>query len=156
MKIFGCVAYAHNPDLGFDKFAYRGVPCVFLGYLSTQKGYKLLNLLTIKTFVSRDVHFVEHIFPFHKNAFKDCLDPIPPSIPPLSNVELHDDLSLHLPTDSSHMSHTPPSTSSPQTQPHQTHTSRTQTYSPPYNSDPNASVTEPIRKSTRTHEKPSW
>jgi len=35
-----------------------------LGYLATQKGYKLLNLMTNKTFVSRDVIFYEHIFPF--------------------------------------------------------------------------------------------
>ena len=64
MKVFGCLAFASNPIKTGDKFQPRGVPCVFLGYPATQKGYKLLNLLTDQTFVSRDVVFHEHIFPF--------------------------------------------------------------------------------------------
>lgn len=60
-KVFGCLAFASNADTHQDKFTPRGVPCAFLGYPSTQKGYRLLNLLTVKIFVSRDVTFHEHI-----------------------------------------------------------------------------------------------
>lgn len=64
LKTFGCLALASNPSRTMDKFSPKGIPCVFLGYPSSQKGYKLLNLFTNKLFVSRDVTFHEHIFPF--------------------------------------------------------------------------------------------
>lgn len=64
LKFFGCLAFATNPAFSTDKFSPRGVPCVFLGYPSTQKGYKLLNLITMQLFVSRDVRFHESILPF--------------------------------------------------------------------------------------------
>lgn len=35
-----------------------------MGYPSNQKGYKLYDLNTHQTFLSRDVLFFEHIFPF--------------------------------------------------------------------------------------------
>lgn len=31
---------ASNPNVVSDKFKARGVPCVFIGYPQTQKGYK--------------------------------------------------------------------------------------------------------------------
>lgn len=64
LKVFGCLAFACNPEKPGDKFAARGVPCVFLGYPCLQKGYRLLNLSTMQTFVSRDVLFHELVFPF--------------------------------------------------------------------------------------------
>lgn len=44
LRAFGCMVIAYNPDRKLEKFKPRGVPCVFLGYPKTQKGYKLLNL----------------------------------------------------------------------------------------------------------------
>ena len=52
-----------------------------LGYLATQKGYKLLNLMTNKTFVSRDVIFYEHIFPFKQSSTNQYKHPIPAFFP---------------------------------------------------------------------------
>ena len=66
LKIFGCLAFAYNPQRTTDKFEPRGVPCVFLGYSDTEKGYSLLSMLTQRCFVSRDMRFVEHVFPFQK------------------------------------------------------------------------------------------
>ena len=57
LKVFGCLAMARNPSRTHDKFDPRGVPCLFVGYPSRQKAYKLLNLLTNQYFVSRDVVF---------------------------------------------------------------------------------------------------
>ncbi|XP_074343104.1 uncharacterized protein LOC141680916 [Apium graveolens] len=63
LKIFGCLTFASNPEHTIDKFKPKGVPCVFLGYPVSQKGYKLLDLTTRHEFVSRDVTFAENVFP---------------------------------------------------------------------------------------------
>jgi len=53
----------HLPETG-QKFDARAKPCVFIGYPSNSKGYKLYDLINHSVFVSRDVVFHEHIFPF--------------------------------------------------------------------------------------------
>ncbi|GJU07481.1 putative RNA-directed DNA polymerase [Tanacetum coccineum] len=64
MKIFGCLAYFRNTDTRGDKFEWRGKPGVFLGYSPGTKGYKIYDITDNKTVVSRDVKFVEKVFPF--------------------------------------------------------------------------------------------
>jgi len=64
-----------------DKMQPRGVPCLFLGYPHAQKGYVLPNLLDHKRFVSRDVIFIEHSFPYHISS-NDKYDKPFPSITP--------------------------------------------------------------------------
>jgi len=79
LRAFRCLAFAFNPQRTTNKFEPRGVPYVFLGYSDTQKGYKLLNLLAKKCFVSRDVKFVETIFPFLQHQETAYMKPIPTS-----------------------------------------------------------------------------
>lgn len=57
MKCFGCLAMAYNPDRRKYTFGARGIPRVFIGYSNTQKGYKLHNLVSGESFVSRYVKF---------------------------------------------------------------------------------------------------
>lgn len=64
LRIFGCLCYAAVLPHSSDKFAARSVKGVFIGYPYGKKGYKVLDLNTRKIFVSRDVQFVETIFPF--------------------------------------------------------------------------------------------
>lgn len=45
MRRIGYLAFASNPQHSTDKFNARVVPCVFVGYPFSQKGYKLLNLI---------------------------------------------------------------------------------------------------------------
>ena len=64
LKVFGCLAYAHNINHRGDKFAPRSRRCVFLGYPTGKKGWLLLDLDKQSTFISRDVVFSENTFPF--------------------------------------------------------------------------------------------
>lgn len=62
MKVFGCLCYAtvvHSTH----KFDPHAKHCIFIGYPTGQKGYKLYDLETKKFFVSRDVKFCETTFP---------------------------------------------------------------------------------------------
>nr|XP_009784507.1 PREDICTED: uncharacterized protein LOC104232924 [Nicotiana sylvestris] len=70
-----------------DKLAPRAIPGVFLGYPFGKKGYKILNLQTNNIFVSRDVKFVETIFPFSFLAPMTKLfpDSFPKSVLPSHN-----------------------------------------------------------------------
>ena len=56
MKIFGCPTYAHSDN---GKSKPRSMKCIFLGYKSGVKGYKLWCSKTKKLVISRDVVFDE-------------------------------------------------------------------------------------------------
>ncbi|KAM2882470.1 hypothetical protein COP2_015447 [Malus domestica] len=65
-RIFGCTCYVHVQANHRDKLEPRAIKCVFMGYSSSQKGYKCYNPHTGKLVVSRDVRFDEHV-PFFNN-----------------------------------------------------------------------------------------
>lgn len=92
----GCLAYASvlGPTKYQDKFASRKRKFVFIGYPQNQKGYKLYDLDTHELFVSRDVTFFEHIFPFHNSPLSSPDQPIQP-------FYLASDSEFHIPLDSS-------------------------------------------------------
>jgi hypothetical protein len=56
IKVFGCTAYAHVDN---GKLEPRAAKCVFLGYGSRVKEYKLWNPKTKKAMLSRSVVFNE-------------------------------------------------------------------------------------------------
>lgn len=72
---------ATNPFIVADKFLHKGVPCVFLGYPQHQKGYKLYNLLTHTSFITIDVTFYEHLFPYSTKSLHQFLHPLLVSLP---------------------------------------------------------------------------
>jgi hypothetical protein len=70
LKGFSCLAFASTLSRDRIKFDPKTVPCVFLGYPHGMKAYKLLNIHTNSTFISRNVFFFhETIFPFASKDF---------------------------------------------------------------------------------------
>ncbi|CAL2270440.1 unnamed protein product [Prunus armeniaca] len=58
-KVFGCIAYAHIPDVKRKKLDENGEKCIFLRVNEHSKAYKLFNPITKKVVTSRDVVFDE-------------------------------------------------------------------------------------------------
>jgi hypothetical protein len=61
LKVFGCVCYVHNLGPGYDKLDPHDTKCVFLGYSTTQKGYRCYSPPRHRYFTSDNVTFVEFV-----------------------------------------------------------------------------------------------
>lgn len=59
LKVFGSVAYAHVPDQRRTKLEDKSKKYIFIGYDEKTKGYKLLDPISKKVMVSRDVRVNE-------------------------------------------------------------------------------------------------
>lgn len=57
--IFGCKAFVHSRSPGMSKLDPRAHKCVFIGYSTTQKGYKCFSPTLHKVFVSKDFTIFE-------------------------------------------------------------------------------------------------
>src|SRR6185437_16191659 len=87
LRVFGCTAYAHVDN---GKLEHRAIKCLFLGYDSGVKGYKLWNPETKKTFMSRSVVFNESVMFIDSLSTDDTLvEKLQPQVS--VQVELMDD-----------------------------------------------------------------
>ncbi|CAL2246130.1 unnamed protein product [Prunus armeniaca] len=59
LKVFGCTCFVHIQSSHRDKLDPRAVKCIFMGYSSSQIGYKCYNHNSKKLIVTRDVKFDE-------------------------------------------------------------------------------------------------
>lgn len=64
LRVLGCLCFPYTRPYNDHKLQPRALPCVFLGYALSQKGYKCLHIPTNRIFFSRNVIFDEQTFPF--------------------------------------------------------------------------------------------
>ncbi|OAJ32879.1 hypothetical protein BDEG_28755, partial [Batrachochytrium dendrobatidis JEL423] len=70
LRTFGCAAYALRPKQLLTKLDTRTRRCIFIGYHSQAKAYKLFDLESKKMITSRDVEFAEEEFPSLSNPVR--------------------------------------------------------------------------------------
>ena len=77
LKVFGCVCYVHNLGPSYDKLDPRATKCVFLGYSTTQKGYRCYSPVSRRYLTSIDITFVESLpyFPVATFLCDSSLEP---------------------------------------------------------------------------------
>ena len=88
LRIFGCTAYGHIPKQSRGKLDSKSIKCIFLGYSSLQKGYRLYDPIKNKVVICRDVIFDESNFASFQKEFENnvninpnpCIE-LPISIP---------------------------------------------------------------------------
>ena len=61
LRIFGCVAYALKHPQTRQKLDEKSEKCIFIGYCTQSKAYKLYNPVSEKILVRRDVIFNENV-----------------------------------------------------------------------------------------------
>jgi transposase InsO family protein len=64
LRTFGCACWPNMRPYNSRKLEFRSKRCVFLGYSHKHKGYKCLDPSDGRVYISRDVIFDEHVFPF--------------------------------------------------------------------------------------------
>lgn len=63
LKVFGCQAYALKPKQKQKKFDVKTKELIFIGYSEIIKGYRLIDPKTGEITFSRNVKFLENVFP---------------------------------------------------------------------------------------------
>jgi hypothetical protein len=97
LRSFGCLCFARLRPYASHKLMFRSKRCIFLGYDMKYKGYRCLDPLSNKVFITRHVVFDESTFPakFTTSTFPAAPTPAPDplliptaAIPPILQASL--------------------------------------------------------------------
>lgn len=55
-RIFGCVGHVHVPNAKRTKLDDKSVKCIFLGFNSESKAFRMFDPIEKKIYISRDVY----------------------------------------------------------------------------------------------------
>jgi hypothetical protein len=91
-RVLGCLCFPLTRPYNKHKLELRAQPCVFIGYAISHKGYHCLQLSSNIIFISRNIQFNEHSYPFKEiptisktTQFEDIILPplqlLQPTIP---------------------------------------------------------------------------
>jgi Reverse transcriptase (RNA-dependent DNA polymerase)/gag-polypeptide of LTR copia-type len=75
LRVLGCLCFPLTRPYSEHKLQTRSLPCVFIGYATSQKGYRCLHLSSNKIFISRNVIFDEAVFPFQQSSTHKMVSP---------------------------------------------------------------------------------
>jgi hypothetical protein len=68
MRVFGSLCFATTLSAHRKKLDFRSKNCIHIGFKDGVKGYILFDLHSKEIFLSRDVIFFEHIFPYQSSV----------------------------------------------------------------------------------------
>ena len=74
LRVFGCVCFILRPGELRDKLEAKSTRGMFLGYSTTQKGYKCYDFSKNRTVVSREVKFIENQGYYEKKDWESLKD----------------------------------------------------------------------------------
>lgn len=80
LRVFGCACYPCLRPYNKNKLEFRTSECTFLGYSTSHKGYKCLAK-DGRMYISKDVQFNGHVFPFAKENSNSRVSPVQTSLP---------------------------------------------------------------------------
>lgn len=98
LQIFGCACWPNLRPYNTKKLQFHSKRCVFLGYSNSHKGFKCLDPSKGRVYISRDIVFDEHVFPFsdlNPNAGARLRAEILPLPESLQNLTSFGDAKLH-------------------------------------------------------------
>ena len=64
LRIFGCLSDAWLKPYAKNKLESKSAPCVYLGFSLSHHCHQCFDPISAKVYLSRDVRFVEDVFPF--------------------------------------------------------------------------------------------
>ena len=71
LRAFGCTRFLYLYPYANGKLSFRTIACVFIGYGHNHRGYKCLDPITNRIYISRHVVFDKMVFPLDATSINN-------------------------------------------------------------------------------------